>query len=173
MLDVCCGTGTIGLALARHTGCRRVLGVENCAPAVDDARINASLNDLDGVANFSCGAAEAKIGEMLSGLPAEAVEGGVVAVVDPPRTGLAPALCAALRAQPCISRVLFVSCNPHGHNLRFDFTVAGGSLIDNAAVLCGPERTPDSGRPFRPAAACAVDLFPDTPHCELCVAFVR
>eukprot|EP01045_Picozoa_sp_COSAG04_P020370 COSAG04_NODE_2077_length_4851_cov_6.312921_4_plen_165_part_00 len=74
VLDVCCGTGTIGLALARHTGCRRVLGVENCAPAVDDARINASLNDLDGVASFSCGAAEAKIGEMLSGLPAEAVE---------------------------------------------------------------------------------------------------
>ena len=50
VLDVCCGTGTIGLALARHTGCRRVLGVENCAPAVADARINASLNDLDSVA---------------------------------------------------------------------------------------------------------------------------
>ena len=88
----------LGLALARHTGCARVLGVENCTPAVDDARINASLNGLDSVASFSCGAAEAKIGEMLSGLPAEAVEGGVVAVVDPPRTGLAPAVSRAIIA---------------------------------------------------------------------------
>ena len=58
----------------------------------------------------------------------------VVAIVDPPRTGLKPSVCAALRAQPRVRRVLFVSCNPHGHNMRFDYTVKGGSLIDNAVV---------------------------------------
>ena len=96
-----------------------------------------------------------------------------MAIVDPPRTGLKPSVCAALRKQPAIERVLFVSCNPHGHQMRFDYTVKGGSLIDNAIVLCGPETDVDSGAPFRPAYAQAVDLFPDTPHCELVVAFVR
>jgi hypothetical protein len=77
--------------------------------------------------------------------------------------------------------VLFVSCNPQGHNMRLDYTVRGGSLIDNAVVLCGPAAPAASPAPaalappppFRPAYACAVDLFPDTPHCELVVAFVR
>ena len=53
----------------------------------------------------------------------------------------------------------------------------GGSLIDNAIVLCGPptagDGDGDSSVPFRPAYACAVDLFPDTPHCELVVGFIR
>ena len=64
----------------------------------------------------------------------EEEEEEVVAIVDPPRTGLKPSVCAALRAQPRVRRVLFVSCNPHGHNMRFDYTVKGGSLIDNAVV---------------------------------------
>jgi hypothetical protein len=52
LLDVCCGAGTLGLVLARHCGCPRVLGVESCAPAVEDARRNAQANGLDDVATF-------------------------------------------------------------------------------------------------------------------------
>ena len=78
----------------------------------------------------------------------------------------------ALRARADVRRVVYVSCNPRGHNMRWDFSVKNGTLIDNAVVLCGPAAD-GAGAPFRPAYACAVDLFPDTPHCELVVAFVR
>lgn len=42
LLDICCGTGTIGLSLAKHV--KKVIGVEMHAPAVEDASINAKLN---------------------------------------------------------------------------------------------------------------------------------
>lgn len=179
LLDVCCGAGTLGLILARYCGCKQVRGIESCEPAVEDARVNAQLNQLGNIAQFECGNAESKINEILrqaSDSSSGCGGGGVVAIVDPPRTGLKPTVCAALRKQPAVERVVFVSCNPHGHQMRFDYTVKGGSLIDNAVVLCGPPHgTKDSaiGAPFRPAFAQAVDLFPDTPHCELVVVFDR
>ena len=54
LLDVCCGTGTLGLSLAASV--KRVVGVEVCVPAVEDARANAALN---GVVNASFIAGEA------------------------------------------------------------------------------------------------------------------
>ncbi|KAG1677365.1 hypothetical protein FOA52_010744 [Chlamydomonas sp. UWO 241] len=51
LLDLYCGTGTIGLALARRFG--RVLGVDVCEPAVADARANAARNGIEN-AEFVC-----------------------------------------------------------------------------------------------------------------------
>lgn len=42
LFDVCCGTGTIGLTLAPFV--KKVIGVEMCEQAVDDAKTNAKLN---------------------------------------------------------------------------------------------------------------------------------
>ena len=42
LLDLCCGTGTIGLAMARHV--KKVIGVEMIKEAIEDAEHNASLN---------------------------------------------------------------------------------------------------------------------------------
>jgi tRNA/tmRNA/rRNA uracil-C5-methylase (TrmA/RlmC/RlmD family) len=42
---VCCGTGTIGISLARRV--KAVIGVEVEASAVEDAKVNSSLNGLD------------------------------------------------------------------------------------------------------------------------------
>eukprot|EP01043_Picozoa_sp_COSAG02_P075091 COSAG02_NODE_15323_length_1182_cov_0.879963_2_plen_197_part_00 len=126
VLDVCCGAGTLGLVLARQSGFSQVLGVESCASAVEDARLNAKTNGLADIATFVCGPAELKIDELLQDLKQQKEPGAgaeVIAIVYPPRTGLKPSVCAALRAQPSIRRVLFVSCNPHGHNMRFDYTV--------------------------------------------------
>lgn len=45
VLDVCCGTGTIGLAVAKHVqNIQRVVGVEICVEAVEDAKKNAEMN---------------------------------------------------------------------------------------------------------------------------------
>lgn len=42
VLDVCCGTGTIGLCVASGAG--KVIGIEICEPAVEDAKKNAERN---------------------------------------------------------------------------------------------------------------------------------
>ena len=44
LLDVCCGTGTIGLALAKR--CKQVYGVDIVKDAVDDANKNAKENGV-------------------------------------------------------------------------------------------------------------------------------
>lgn len=44
LLDVCCGTGTIGLCMAKEV--KKVVGVEIVAEAVHDARNNAQLNGI-------------------------------------------------------------------------------------------------------------------------------
>uniref|UniRef100_A0A665X2V2 tRNA (uracil(54)-C(5))-methyltransferase n=1 Tax=Echeneis naucrates TaxID=173247 RepID=A0A665X2V2_ECHNA len=43
VLDVCCGTGTIGISLAKRV--KKVIGIEMCQEAVEDAKVNAKLND--------------------------------------------------------------------------------------------------------------------------------
>ena len=69
-----------------------------------------------------------------------------------------------------VRRVVFISCNPHGHTLRRDYVVKGGSLASNLRVLCGPR---GRGAPFELVRAVPVDLFPDTPHCELALLLER
>ena len=56
LLDLCCGTGTIGLSMA--SAVRRVVGVELVQAAVDDARANAERN---GVSNATFIAAKAEV----------------------------------------------------------------------------------------------------------------
>src|SRR5437763_8037556 len=97
LLDLYCGVGTFGLALAPYV--RRVIGVEESAAALRDARHNA--RDLDNV-EFVAGRTE----EVLAGLaePATAV------IVDPPRVGCRPgALTALLQLAP--RRLVYVSCD--------------------------------------------------------------
>ena len=133
-------------------------------------------------------------------LPAVAGDGrSIVAVLDPSRSGLAPAMCHALRDCPSVRRVVYVSCNPQG-KFAWGYVEPGGSFVQNAVALCGPpagwkgkggcawrkgrqgqgqsedtrEREPvGGGRPFRPVFARPVDMFPQTPHCELVVVFER
>ena len=42
VLDVCCGTGTIGLTLAKSV--KHVMGIDICKQAIEDANINAKIN---------------------------------------------------------------------------------------------------------------------------------
>ena len=93
-----------------------------------------------------------------------------MAILDPPRTGIAPSVCRALRAAEAVTRVVFVSCNPHGHTLRHDYVVKGGSLASQLKTLCGPR---GRGKPFRVARVVPVDCFSHTPHVELCVLCER
>ena len=52
LIDVCCGTGTIGLCLADR--CEMVIGVELVERAVEDAKENARANNVNN-AEFQAG----------------------------------------------------------------------------------------------------------------------
>jgi tRNA/tmRNA/rRNA uracil-C5-methylase (TrmA/RlmC/RlmD family) len=189
------GTTTATSGGGDGDGACRVVGVELCEAAVADAKHNASLNGLDSGMWYSahCGKAEevlqSLLGEAIADAAATAeapapaspapsstrqlpgqLPGRVCAVVDPPRTGLHPSVCRALRATAAVDRLVFVSCNPRGQAMRHDFVLKGGSLQANARVLCDKR---GKGRPFRLVGAAPVDMFPHTPHVELVVVFER
>jgi tRNA (uracil-5-)-methyltransferase len=156
VLDVCCGTGTIGLLLAKQV--HGVVGIEMVPEAIDDARHNAELN---GVANatFFVG----KVEDVLKGTSFDTMVKGakqVIAVLDPARGGMHPSVLRALRSCAAISHIVYVSCNPK-------------SLVRDAPFLWQPETHSLRGRPFFAVEAVGVDLFPNTEHCELVVSMQR
>jgi 23S rRNA (uracil1939-C5)-methyltransferase len=100
LVDLYCGVGAIGLALARRFD--RVLGIEENAAAVEDARANAAANGID--ATFVAGKVEDELARWAS---AE----GVHLVVDPPRAGLHPKVAEAV-ARGRWASLVYVACNP-------------------------------------------------------------
>ncbi|EPZ34345.1 (Uracil-5)-methyltransferase domain-containing protein [Rozella allomycis CSF55] len=91
ILDLCCGTGTIGQVISSKV--KKVIGVELVYEAVEDAKKNAKINE------FICSKVEDAIGNILSGLdPTERV----VAILDPPRAGI-PSF---------IKHIVYASCKP-------------------------------------------------------------
>ena len=102
LLDLYCGTGTIGLIMAAKA--REIIGVEVVPQAIADARENARRN---GVANARYLCADA--GAAAAQLAQEGVRPDVV-VVDPPRKGLAPEVVDTLLAM-APERMVYVSCD--------------------------------------------------------------
>ncbi|XP_039249548.2 tRNA (uracil-5-)-methyltransferase homolog A-like [Styela clava] len=156
LFDVCCGTGTIGLSLASKV--KHVVGIELCQPAVDDAKKNAEINDVKNV-EFHCGKAEDLLPQLVKKYSINH-ENEIVAIVDPPRPGLHTKVIQCLRKCPIIQKIIYVSCNANS---------ASNNFID----LCRPASNRMPGLPFLPYCAQPVDLFPQTPHCELIVYFKR
>jgi 23S rRNA (uracil1939-C5)-methyltransferase len=135
--DLYCGTGTIGIALARDAS--HVWGVEISEEAVACAIENAEANGVENASFFA-----GNVGQSLEELRERSGAPDVV-VVDPPRAGLAG---KALRRTGALeaTRIVYVSCNPT--TLASDLAV----LRDEhgyALVRCTP-----------------VDMFPHTPHIE-------
>jgi len=102
--DLYSGTGTIALFLARHA--KKVIGIEYVPEAIEDAKVNAKLNNLTNVAFFA--------GDMRELLTAAFInEQGQpdVIITDPPRSGMHDDVVdAILSASP--QRIVYVSCNP-------------------------------------------------------------
>ncbi len=102
VLDLYCGTGTIGLSMAGKAS--RIIGVESVKPAVIDANRNAVLNGIVN-AEFICGKAEEIVPKRLRGVKAQVV------ILDPPRAGCRPELLETVAGiNP--ERIVYVSCNP-------------------------------------------------------------
>ncbi|GES95671.1 tRNA (uracil-5-)-methyltransferase homolog A [Rhizophagus clarus] len=87
LIDMCCGTGTIGIALSKSLGTKikGVVGIELCKEAVEDAKINASLNEINN-AEYILGPVEKNLSALYNF--SNKASGTAVAVVDPPRAGV-------------------------------------------------------------------------------------
>ncbi|CAM1327604.1 TRMT2A (predicted) [Pycnogonum litorale] len=153
LLDVCCGTGTIGLCLSKKVG--KVIGVELNESAIGDAKQNARINGIEN-ADFICGKAEDTIYGVIKRAPTD----DIVTIVDPPRAGLHSRVIKVIRANRLLKKLVYVSCNPN-------------AAKNNFLELCRTTSNNYKGEPFVPVEATAVDLFPHTPHCELVVLFER
>ena len=101
LVDLYCGVGTFGLALAGSV--KEVLGIESEGTNIDFLRQNIALNKAPNFKIFE-GSAEEWAPTVLSGL-VDAV------IFDPPRKGLEPKIVEILLASPA-GRVFYLSCNP-------------------------------------------------------------
>lgn len=102
--DLYTGTGSIALFLAHKA--KHVVGIEEVAPAIDDAIINASNNEVENVTFY--------VGDVKDILTDEfAVKHGKpdVLITDPPRAGMHQKVVEML-LQLESPRIVYVSCNP-------------------------------------------------------------
>ncbi len=102
--DLYTGIGTIALYLA--DAAKKVIGIESVHEAVENARINASLNNISN--------AEFYTGDMKDILTSTFIrETGIpdIIILDPPRAGVHPdVINTLLKAAP--EKIIYVSCNP-------------------------------------------------------------
>ncbi|XP_072247004.1 tRNA (uracil-5-)-methyltransferase homolog B [Leuresthes tenuis] len=158
LLDVCCGTGAIGITTSPRVD--RIIGVELIEQAVEDATHNAAFNNVLNC-QFIPGKAEVVLPGLMSQL--SSAGGGLTAVVNPARAGLHHRVVRALRNQPAIRRLVYVSCKPDGEAMR-----------NFREFCCAPDPQKKlTGEAFSPTLAVPVDMFPHTPHCELVLLFER
>lgn len=143
VLDLYCGTGTIGLTMAKNAG--QIIGVEVIPEAIEDAGINAKTNGIEN-ARFICADASKAAEE----LKAEGIKPDVV-ILDPPRKGCAREVLETV-AEMKPERIVYVSCDPA-----------------TLARDCGIFR--ELGYETVKAAAC--DMFPRTGHCETVACLTR
>ncbi len=100
--DICCGIGTISLCMTDKA--KVVHGLEIVPEAIEDAKRNAKLNNVDN-AEFICAAAEEYLPAHKDEIRADVV------VMDPPRKGMDEAALAAV-VDIAPARIVYVSCDP-------------------------------------------------------------
>lgn len=140
ILDLYCGTGTIGLCMAPYAG--RVTGIELNPDAVANAQANAAKNGIENV-EFIAG----DVGQVLASGQVN-LESISLVVVDPPRAGL---MAQALEQLKLLNapRLVYVSCNPD-------------SLVRDLSAL--------KSHGYKVNAIQPIDMFPHTHHIEQVVS---
>lgn len=143
LIDLYCGTGTIGLSAASKV--KSLIGVEIIEQAIDNANENARINLISN-AKFIC----ADAGKAAKILANEGIRPDII-IVDPPRKGLDLDVIEAICTM-APSRLVMVSCNP-----------------TTAARDC--KMFVERG--YKVKAITPVDMFPRTTHVECTILMIR
>ena len=143
VIDAYCGTGTIGIIAASKA--KKVIGVELNEDAVEDAKINASLNNIENIEIYKDDA-----GKFMTRLARSGGQADIV-IMDPPRAGSSREfLQSVITLSP--ATVVYVSCNPETLARDLNILVRSGYKV----------------RRIQP-----VDMFPWTEHVETVVQLSR
>lgn len=143
LLDLYCGTGTIGLSMASRA--KKLIGAEIIPSAVENARKNAAHNHVTN-AEFLCGDAKDAARILY-----ERGERPDVIIIDPPRKGCDAAVISTIAAMRP-TRVVYVSCDP-------------ATLARDLKQFTAEE--------YNIEAVTPVDMFPGTAHVETVVLLSR
>ena len=99
VLDLYCGTGTIGMLIAKY--CNSVVGVEVNSDAINSANMCKEINNISNI-NFYLGKVEDNI-DKFSNIDS--------IVVDPPRSGLDKhTISTIIKLSP--KSIIYISCDP-------------------------------------------------------------
>ncbi|KAL7100039.1 hypothetical protein ACP275_09G123600 [Erythranthe tilingii] len=150
VLDLFCGTGTIGLTLAKRA--KHVYGFEIVDQAISDARRNADINGISN-ATFVQGDLN-KIGENFG----EYFPKPDLVITDPNRPGMHMKLIKFLLKLKA-ERIIYVSCNPATCARDLDYLCHG--VAEQKIEGC-----------YKLKSIQPVDMFPHTPHIE-CVCLLE
>lgn len=134
--DLYTGTGTIANFVARKA--RKVIGIEYVPEAIEDARVNSRMNNIQNTVFYAGDMKEILIDDFVKeqGRPD-------VIITDPPRAGMhTDVINVILKAHP--KRIVYVSCNP-------------ATQARDLALL---------DEDYQVTAVQPVDMFPHTPHVE-------
>ena len=143
LLDLYCGTGTIGLSMASRA--KKLIGAEIIPSAVENARKNAAHNHVTN-AEFLCGDAKDAARILY-----ERGERPDVIIIDPPRKGCDAAVITTIAAMRP-TRVVYVSCDP-------------ATLARDLKQFTAED--------YNIEAVTPVDMFPGTAHVETVVLLSR
>eukprot|EP01134_Creolimax_fragrantissima_P001133 CFRG1133T1 len=155
VLDICCGTGTIGLIMSSTAA--KVFGVDIVESAIQDAQKNAERNSISN-AEFVCGKAEIALPALVKKALLESQS--LVGIADPPRCGLHNDVVKVVRATSQIKRLVYVACDAR-------------QSVKTFVSLCRPTSNNYTGTPFRPSKVTSVDMFPHTPGFEFVMLLER
>ena len=141
--DLYTGTGTIANFVARN--CNKVIGIEYVPEAIEDARINAAINDIKNTTFYA-----GDIKNILNPDFFRTHGQPDVIITDPPRAGMhEDVIKSIMDANP--ARIVYVSCNPATQ--ARDLSMMSES--------------------YRIEAVQPVDMFPQTHHVENVVLLKR
>lgn len=144
VMDLFCGTGTIGQIVASQTKAS-VVGVDIVEDAILNAKQNAERNNVENVQFFA-----ADVNKFLYEYPEYVNQIGTI-ILDPPRAGISKkALQRALELNA--DRIAYVSCNPATQARDVVDIIAAGYQLKKVSL---------------------VDQFPHTAHIESVALFVK
>ena len=145
VMDLFCGTGTIGQILASKSENTKIVGVDIVASAIEDAKENAKRNGIEGLKFYA-----ADVGKFLNEHP-EYTNKIKTIILDPARAGIAPKTLKKI-INLNAERLVYVSCNPATQARDTEQLIQAGYNIKKFSL---------------------VDQFPHTSHIETVVLFEK